>query len=139
LDAEQTVPCTAVHHHPATHTLHLSTCTAGVQAGTQCWGGNDLVYAQALGEVVDEATCGPANIAIYAFTLPSAYEGCYGDAEAARALPALLGGYNDPGMTPALCALRAAAAGYKLFGLQDGGQCWAGAGCACWAPVCRSP
>ena len=70
----------------------------------------------------------PASFATPAPSGEWTYAGCFADdaRAAARALPHEL----PHVVTVAACGAAAAAAGYDVFGLQNGGECWACAGCA---------
>jgi hypothetical protein len=108
-------------------------CTAALRAALQwrnreCWAGNDPTRAQSAGEIRlgPAGPCSDSANAIYTFTLNTAVEGCYRDSVAARALPALVNPPGDTTLTQTSCALRAAAAGYDLYGTQYNRECFAG-------------
>ncbi|GLC68280.1 hypothetical protein PLESTF_000671300 [Pleodorina starrii] len=124
----------------------------GVEAGTQCFGGNDMYRAEYNGRSAecnwrcagdDSKICGGD----WAISVYHTYDpvpppsppsptppppslrkedlvGCYWDAEEFRALPTLLSVSED--MTVAICRKEAEARGFYLYGLEAGRECYGG-------------
>ena len=61
------------------------------------------------------------------FVVDYTYVGCFKDNSTRRVMPSLIGRYIAPGTEIASCANRARALGYKVFGIQNGTDCWSGA------------
>jgi hypothetical protein len=99
--------------------------------GTAAW-----QYERGSGSGSGFAGGGRAKLRPASFATPApsggwAYAGCFrddarGDGSGVRALPHEL----PHVVTVAACGAAAAAAGYDVFGLQNGGECWACTGCA---------
>jgi hypothetical protein len=107
---------------------------AGLQAGGECWGGNEVRYQQ-VGEKECKTLCtngqacgGTWHNSIYQtgitppFPPPSGnYIGCFTDSQE-RALPVLVGHVNDV----EACVSLARDYGFAYAGLQYYGECWGG-------------
>lgn len=112
--------------HPETTILLCSPSPPPGVQGTQCWAGNDLGEAVAGGEVLGTDCTQEDAYQLHAFTINAEYEGCLKDDLHDRVLPVRLSAWYEADLTASMCAVRAAAAGYNMYGLEFGGQCFAG-------------
>lgn len=109
--------------HLTLHTPHPLLWSSGLQpaCGAACGAGTVWYPCHAMVARTRRTPC-PFDLPVHPNDAGWLLEGCYADSAVGRVLPASLGGVTNVFE----CYWRAAQYSYQYFGIQNGGECWAG-------------